>query len=612
MHGIHRADGSVVWVTANVELVPEPTADLAVVATFRDTTELHIGRNVDQALLRTAARLVERPVGDSSVMAGHLDDVAALCAADRVLFVALEHESGRARVTHEWSRAPSPTARTSEGVALDLVPRMLGRLARREVVILDPAGGDELGGIRQLLAAWGLGGALVAPVMASDALGAFVVVGWVQAGSPDQRVVDGVAVAAELLAARLELERVHRDLGELNASLDDRVRERSTELLDEKDRIAALLDAIPDLMFEIDADGRFVNVHAPDEAMLVMPPSEFIGRSSAEVMDMAVHGDLVRTVSSRLRTNPNDVDVVEYTTDFYEGGLRSFECRIVPRSSGGLVAVVRDITGQAERARLLREHSARLARANEDLERAVRAKDEFLAGVGHELRTPLSAVLGLTEILLEDEVTPLTPPQQSAIETIRASGTHLLSLINDLLDLDQMTNRMATLDLGPVALIDVVRLALDLVRTTAARGDVRLELDDGCDIPTIRADARRLGQVLLNLLENAVKFTPVGGTVGVDLWSRGPDLVVCTVWDTGIGLDPRDHLRVFEPFMQVDSGFDRRYVGSGLGLTLAERFVRLHGGTIELDSALGAGARFSIVLPVDGPPSGRLAPPGGA
>ena len=241
-------------------------------------------------------------------------------------------------------------------------------------------------------------------------------------------------------------------------------------------------------MFEIDVDGCFVNVHTPDEAMLIMPPSEFIGRSSSELMDMAVHGDLCGRCTTGCGPTPTEVDVVEYTTEIYEGGLRSFECRIVPRSSGGLVAVVRDITGQAERARLLREHSARLARANEDLERAVRAKDEFLAGVGHELRTPLSAVLGLTEILLDDEVTPLTPPQQSAIETIPASGTHLLSLINDLLDLDQITNRMATLDLGSVELVDVVRLALDLVRTSADRSDVRLELDEGHGIP---GDPRR-------------------------------------------------------------------------------------------------------------------------
>jgi PAS domain S-box-containing protein len=602
LHGIHRVDGSVVWVTADVELVRDGPPDVGVVATFRDTTELHIGHNVDQALLRTAARLVERPVGDESVVGDHLADLASLCEADRVLFVAIEHESGRARVTHDWSRE-SARSRSGTGVALDLVPRLLGRLARREVVVLDPGADDEAGGgVRQLLAAWGLASALVAPVMSVDALGAFVVVGWSRPGAPDQRVVDGMAVAAELLAARLELERVHRDLHELNTTLDDRVRERSAELHDEKDRIAALLDAIPDLMFEIDADGRFIHVHAPDESMLIMPTSEFIGRSSSEVMDLAIHDELVRTVNDRLRTNPAEVDVIEYTTEIYDGDLRSFECRIVPRATGGLVAVVRDITGQAERARLLREHSARLSRANEDLERAVRAKDEFLAGVGHELRTPLAAILGLTEILLDDELTPLSGPQHSAVETIRASGAHLLSLINDLLDLDQITNRMATLDLDDVDLVDVANLAIDLVRTTADKGDVRLELDDGGGIPTIRADRRRLGQVLLNLLENAVKFTPVGGTAGIDLWVRDQDHVVCTVWDTGIGLDPRDHRRVFEPFIQVDSGFDRRYVGSGLGLTLAERFVHLHGGTIELASALGAGSRFSVVLPVAGPP----------
>ena len=231
----------------------------------------------------------------------------------------------------------------------------------------------------------------------------------------------------------------------------------------------------------------------------------------------------------------------------------------------------------------------------------MRAKDEFLAGIGHELRTPLSAILGLTEILLDDDASPLPASQHSSVETIRVSGMHLLSLINDLLDLDQITNRMATLDLSEVRVADVARLALDLVRTTADKGGVRLELDDHTDVPPVRGDRRRLGQVLLNLLENAVKFTPAGGTVGVDVWRRDPETVVCTVWDTGIGVDPGDHARVFEPFTQVDSGLDRRYVGSGLGLTLADRFVALHGGRIELVSSLGTGSRFSVVLPIAGP-----------
>ena len=605
VHGIVLDDGSVVWITVNVELVADgATGDLAAVATIRDTTELHIGRNIDRTLLEMATRLVEQPVGGDSTIDAHLVDVGTMTNAARVMFVAIEHDTGRARVSSEWSRPAEPMPRASTGVALDLMPRLLGQLARREVVLLDHVvDGDDEGanGIRQLLAAWELGTALAAPVVVGDALQAFVVIGWTRPGAPDGRIVDGVAVAAELLAARLELERVHEDLRDLNASLDDRVRARSAELQDEKDRITALVDAIPDLMFEIDAAGRFVNVHAPDPDALIMPPEQFLGLPASEVMDLALYGDLIHTVTDRLRTQPFEVDVVEYTADL-NGEQRNFECRIVPRASGGLVAVVRDITGQAERARLLREHSARLSRANDELERAVRAKDEFLAGIGHELRTPLSAVLGLTEILLDDEVTPLAPPQQSSVETIRASGVHLLSLINDLLDLDQITNRMAALDLAEVDLAEVAHLALDLVRTTADKGGVRLELHDQADVPHVRADRRRLGQVLLNLLENAVKFTPDGGTVGVDVWQRDAFSVVCTVWDTGIGLDPRDHRRVFEPFTQVDSGFDRRYVGSGLGLTLAERFVRLHGGSIELASTLGTGARFSVVLPIGGPP----------
>lgn len=609
LHGVRRLDGSIVWVTASVELVADrDSGGVAVVATFRDTTEVQTGRNIDRALLAMATRLVEKPVGDSSMIDAHLVDLGAMCDASRVMLVAIEHDSGRARVTHEWSPPTATPTKSSTGVALDLVPRLLGRLARRELVLLPPPAddGDAGGGIRQLLAAWELGAGLAAPVLVGGALRAFVVIGWSRPGSPDERIVAGVAVAAELLAARLELERVHQDLFELNASLDDRVQGRSAELRDERDRISALVDAIPDLMFEIDASGRFVNVHAPDPSALIMPAEDFLGRSASEVLDLSVYGDLVRSVTERLRSSPSEVDVIEYTVDLH-GELRSFECRIVPRGTGGLVAVVRDITGQAERARLLREHSARLTRANEELERAVRTKDEFLAGIGHELRTPLSAILGLTEILLDDEVSPLPAPQHSSVETIRVSGMHLLSLINDLLDLDQITNRMASLELEEVDVADVARLALDLVRTTADKRGVRLELDDRADVPPVFGDRRRLGQVLLNLLENGVKFTADGGTVGVDLWRRDLETVVCTVWDTGIGVDPRDHRRVFEAFTQVDSGPDRRYVGSGLGLTLAERFVALHGGTIELASSLGSGARFSVVLPIAGPPAVAVA-----
>jgi PAS domain S-box-containing protein len=604
LHGIRRTDGSVVWLTANVELVADRhEGGPAVVATFRDTTELHVGRNVDHALLRMATRLVERPAGDASTIDAHLADLGALCGAERVLFIAIEHERGRARVTHDWSRPAETMPRTSTGVALDLVPRLLGRLTRRELVHLDPCSdGDEIsGGLRQVLAAWQLSAALAAPVVSGATLEAFLVIGWSVPGRPDQRVVDGVAVAAELLAARLELDRVHQDLRELNATLDDRVRARSAELVDERDRIRTLVDAVPDILFEIDADGRFAHVHAPDPSMLIMPAEDFIGRPSDELFREHHDIEVVQEVSSHLRENPSDVAVLEFTTDVIDGTVRSYECRVVPRTNGGMVAVVRDITGQAERARLQREHAARLARANEDLERAVRAKDEFLAGIGHELRTPLAAILGLTEILLEDDGAPLESAQRTAVETIRASGGHLLSLINDLLDLDQITTRMTRLDLDHVRLDEVARLAVDLVRTTADNGGVVITLDPGEGMSLVRADRRRLGQVLLNLLENAVKFTPEGGTVGVDLWMRDPDTAAVTVWDTGIGLDPRDHERIFEPFTQVDSGFDRRYVGSGLGLTLAARFVELHHGSIEVVSALGAGARFTVLLPVTGP-----------
>ncbi|KFE65261.1 PAS domain-containing sensor histidine kinase [Hyalangium minutum] len=264
-----------------------------------------------------------------------------------------------------------------------------------------------------------------------------------------------------------------------------------------------------------------------------------------------------------------------------------------------------DITGQkareAEQERLQEE----LRRTNAHLERLAKMKDEFFANMSHELRTPLNAVLGQAEALEEGIFGPVTPEQRSALKTIEESGRHLLSLINDVLDITKSSVGHLELEFGHVPVEEVCQESLRLVREQARRRGITVCYASDGAVPSVWADRRRLRQVLINLLSNAKKFTPQGGQVGL-LVQAGPDgTVAFTVWDTGRGIPEEDRARIFEPFVQLDSGLDRCQEGSGLGLALVRRLVALHQGRVELESEVGKGSRFTVVLPRQ---HGSLAP----
>jgi len=245
--------------------------------------------------------------------------------------------------------------------------------------------------------------------------------------------------------------------------------------------------------------------------------------------------------------------------------------------------------------------NARLFREIEDksaqLEVATQHKSEFLANMSHELRTPLNAVIGFSEVLLERMFGDLNPKQDEYLQDILSSGRHLLSLINDILDLSKieagrMELELTTFDL-PVALDN----ALTLVRERATRHGIRLDLAVDDRVGAVVGDERKIKQVILNLLSNAVKFTPEGGRVTVRALPAG-DAVEVAVSDTGIGIAPEDREAIFEEFRQVGSDYARKREGTGLGLTLARKFVELHGGTIRVESEVGRGSTFTVALPV--------------
>ncbi|HZH78442.1 MAG TPA: ATP-binding protein [Archangium sp.] len=270
-----------------------------------------------------------------------------------------------------------------------------------------------------------------------------------------------------------------------------------------------------------------------------------------------------------------------------------------------------DITERRQREHEEEALRESLRQTNERLERLGRMKAEFLANMSHELRTPLNAVLGQTEALAEGIFGPVTESQRSALRTIEESGLHLLSLINDVLDIAKGNAGRLELMLEDVAVEEVAQESLRQLREQARRKNISVAYSSDGEVRALRADRRRLRQILLNLLSNAKKFTAEGGRIGLEVSSRdeGRAVAFC-VWDTGSGIAPEDRQRIFEPFVQLDAGLARRNEGSGLGLALVRRFVELHHGELQLESELGRGSRFTVVLPVEPPTSPRSVSPG--
>jgi signal transduction histidine kinase len=239
----------------------------------------------------------------------------------------------------------------------------------------------------------------------------------------------------------------------------------------------------------------------------------------------------------------------------------------------------------------------RLAAAGRALEASNRHKSEFLANMSHELRTPLNAVIGFSEVLKEGMFGALNEKQAEYVDDILHSGRHLLSLINDILDLAKIEAGRVELEPAPFDLGTTIDNAIVLTRERALRRGLRVEREVAADLGSIDADERKVKQVLVNLLSNAVKFTGEGGTVTVAA-TRGAADVTLVVRDTGIGIAAEHQPLVFEEFRQIGSDYTRKQEGTGLGLALARRFVELHGGRIWVESVLGQGSTFGFTLPL--------------
>lgn len=247
----------------------------------------------------------------------------------------------------------------------------------------------------------------------------------------------------------------------------------------------------------------------------------------------------------------------------------------------------------------LARRTTELSEKTQQLESANRHKSTFLAHMSHELRTPLNAIIGFSDLLLTRMFGDLNAKQTEYVDDIRDSGQHLLSLINDILDLTKIEAGRMELELSRVDLPTVVDSAMMLVRDRAHQQGVTLRCALDADVGEMVADERKVRQVLVNLLWNAVKFTPSGGAVDVRA-TRHNGAFEIAVRDTGVGIAAEDQQAIFEEFRQVGGDATRQIEGSGLGLSLARRLVELHGGRIWVTSAVGQGSTFTFSVPVTG------------
>ncbi len=350
-----------------------------------------------------------------------------------------------------------------------------------------------------------------------------------------------------------------------------------------------------------DTQNRLVRANHAFSELTQYPLEALLGRHSTDIglISPETEARLSSVVHEKIRQNtatqPSGLLIpVQYPLIRADGEIREVESRTFLTQIGGQrygLVTTYDIT-------LQKKSSEALQLANAEMERAIRLKDDFLATMSHELRTPLNGILGLAEILIDGHRGPLNDYQLKYVNSIFSSGRHLLSLINDVLDLSKLEAGKFEIHPEMVLVNEICQASLMFVKEQAVKKDLQINLEMDPRAPTLQADMRRLKQVLVNLLGNAVKFTPAGGKVTLIVRARPEqEMLDFQVIDTGIGITPADQKRLFAPFVQIDSSLSRQYEGTGLGLALVKRMVDLHRGTVSVTSAPGQGSCFTVSLP---------------
>ena len=402
-------------------------------------------------------------------------------------------------------------------------------------------------------------------------------------------ILAGLIVAADLVVFALALiaTRLDRRIAELQA-------QRQLAVLDE--RHAATLNALPMPLALIDEHGAVLTANPPWQ----WPGARerFVGGGSRPGDDYFALCDLAGRAGAEVRVHLAGVvqgirpaDTVEYAIGAGASArtIRLLAAPIAEGRAAGAVVAHLDITAERRAEQGIRE-------AMQKVEAADSAKTTFLAHMSHELRTPLNAILGFSELIRDAHLGPLPERYRSYAEDIHRSGQHLLALVNDVLDLSRVESGRLDLQPEPVDLASEIEGAVSLVAQRADAHSITIEQHVARDLPLLHADPLRLRQILINLLTNAVKFTPDGGRVTIDAVAVARSVRI-TVADTGIGMSPQEIALALEPFRQARRLSRRPREGSGLGLPLAKALVESHGGMLMIDSEPEVGTRITLLLP---------------
>lgn len=366
-----------------------------------------------------------------------------------------------------------------------------------------------------------------------------------------------------------------------------------------------ILSAVRDVQGQI-IDFEWVYANKAASKILKQPVEKLIGQRLLQVLPGNLENQFLFNRYKQIVENGQGDEVeLAYNADGITGWFRNMAIKL----EDGVAVSFSDITDRKQAEEKIRqlnanleqrvfEQTAELRSINANLEKALRSRDEFLAAMSHELRTPLTGVLGLTEGLALQAYGPLTEKQSSILRTIENSGENLLDLINRILDFSTLQSNKLKLDRMPCSLGEICQSVLDDINVDAARKNQQTSFKMEPDIIIFWADGVRLKQILLYLLNNASKFTPEGGSFGVEVkgCQDKKEVEIC-VWDNGIGIKEEDFPRLFRPFVQLDARLSRAYNGVGLGLALVNSLVELHGGKVAVESTPGAGSRFTVILP---------------
>lgn len=355
----------------------------------------------------------------------------------------------------------------------------------------------------------------------------------------------------------------------------------------------------------LDSDLRVLSANRSFYDSFKVTPKETIGNLIYDLGNRQWDIPKLRKLLEEILPKDNKFDDYEVEHKFSNIGHKIMLLnarRITQKEIGSqlILLAIEDITEKTRLRRELAERTRFAEKAQSEAEAATRAKSDFLANMSHELRTPLNSIIGFSEVLEDELLGPLNASQREDIQYILKAGRHLLSLINDILDLSKVESGKMKLEVERVPLREMLETMLAMHREKASRHGISLDLQmEPVMGMVIEADERKLKQILFNLLSNAVKFTPDGGSVRVMAREiTGAPEIEISIEDTGIGIKREDIPKLFKEFTQLDSVYDKAYEGTGLGLALTKKLVELHGGRMQVSSEFGKGSRFAFVMPV--------------